>query len=331
MNSMPQWDFVERAFHGIFERRYFANNGPLVQEFDRRFAEAHGVAYAAAVTNRTVALALAAKAVAPDGGEVIVPAYVSPSAIAAFAWAGLTPRRVDVQPNEIVLSAEAAAMGLTPRTKAIFAVQMFGFPIDQKLAAFAGERGLALFSDATDAVGMREREPGCIARVYALDETSACNAADSACITTNDEQLSKVLRTMRNFHAGETFAPVPLRMNGKMSEAQAALSLCSMDALDETIARNRERFALYRDALLAGGLGLAAPSDPFASNCARIVIRTESRRAADIREALGLARIPEEAAYPGVQTLRASLVELPNNHGMTSHDIAAVCAKVLAA
>ena len=90
MNEPMAWPQVEEAVRGIFARRYFANNGPLVRQLDAGLAAALGVGHAVCVTNGTAALTLLAMAVARSG-EVVVPPDAPRSTIDALRWAGLVP------------------------------------------------------------------------------------------------------------------------------------------------------------------------------------------------------------------------------------------------
>ncbi len=200
MNEPMAWPQVEEAVRGIFARRYFANNGPLVRQLDAGLAAALGVGHAVCVTNGTAALTLLAMAVARSG-EVVVPPDAPRSTIDALRWAGLVPTSA--------VSASAVAV-----------VDVLG---EGKVAA--SEPSLPLLVDA------RAVSPRRVAGLGAAFSLESMNAGEGGFITTDDAALAGRLRTMRNFHPSETFADVDVRTNAKMSEMQAALGLIALENL----------------------------------------------------------------------------------------------------
>lgn len=258
--NLPAWDKIERALRGIFERQWYANHGPLVRELDHAFAGFLGVRHAVAVTNGTVALMILARAL-EISGEVIVPAFTFPATVQALSWAGLTPVFCDADPLTHNISAEKVRPLITPRTVAILGVHLWGRACDpDKLQELANEFGLRLIFDACHAICCthKGRKIGGLgnAEVFSFHATKILNATEGGCITTNDDDLAARLRTIRSFHPGEKFAPVPLRINGKMSEVQAALALLSLDDIHDNAMRNRERHVEYQR-VLDGMAGLS--------------------------------------------------------------------------
>lgn len=273
----PAMDAVEAVFRGIFERRWYANHGPLVREFEQAFAGFLGVRHAVAVTNGTVALMVLARALEVTG-EVIVPAFTFPATAQALVWAGLTPVFCDVDPVSHNLSAEQVRRRLTPRTAAILGVHLWGRACDPEgLAALASEHGLRLAFDACHAIACTHggKRIGGLgdAEVFSFHATKIINGAEGGCITTNDDALAARLRTIRSFHPGEEYADVPLRINGKMSEAQAALALIGLADVPRHAAANRARHEAYRTAL-AGLPGLRLLEYPAGedNNCQYLVV-----------------------------------------------------------
>lgn len=339
MTSQPDWLRVEEAFRGIFERRYFANNGPLVREFDRAFAAAQGVPYAVAVTNESVALTLVAKALC-GMGDVIVPAYTPVAKLEALKWAGLNPQLVDVAEGHLVLTAEVVARAIVERTVAIFAIHALGIPSDpHALSAVAREHGCALFFDATDGTGVTGFGRSGSAEIFSFGPGSPLTSGEGAAITTGDEALALKLRTMRNFHAAETFADVPLRINGKMSEAQAALALCSLSGQRKSCDASRQRFEMYADLLgSVPGISMLARSAREGPNRTRVVIAVGgSPREADhiaaslhasgvaVRRPFGNPGSASDTSYPRTAWLRRHVFELPNEDETTGDAVRNIC------
>ncbi len=249
--ALPAWSRIDGAFREIFERRYFTNNGPMVQQLDETLARRFGVNHAVCVTNSMVGLMIIAKAL-ELAGEVVVPAFAPPRLAEALSWAGLSPVPCDIDPTTHMLSVQ----GLTPligaRTVAICGIHLWGRPCDPDgLQTLADLKEMKLVFDAGQAVGCTHRGRalgGCGAgEVFSFYQSSVLNGADGGCITTNDAALATRLRSIRHFSAAE--AEVPLRINGKMSEAQAALALLGLADLDRAIAANRRRHDAYATGL----------------------------------------------------------------------------------
>lgn len=343
--NLPPWEDVEEAFAGIFERRYFANNGPLVRELDAALARALEIEYAVCVTNEMLGTAILAKALLAPG-DVVVPAYAPRVLVEALIWAGLTPVPADVDPVTFLPSAKSVGPTVTERTVAIVGTHLFGFACDpMELRAAANAVDARLLFDAFDALGSKRGNTfvGCCGdgEVFSFHERTVVNAGEGGCITTRDESTAQKLRTIRNFHAGETFAPVALRTNGKMSEAQAALALLGLQNLDTIVAENRRRFEAYAEGLRGlGGIELWGSARSAASNCARVVVRVDAGRAGVTRDrlakglaakkvphAIPLALWPNDAAnaFPLSAAFCASLLELPNGSATTLDDVATIC------
>lgn len=249
--NLPAWDDFERMFSGIFERGYYTNHGPLVAELEAAIAGKLGVRHALCVTNGTIALMIAARAL-DLRGEVIVPAFTFPGTVQALTWAGLEPVFADVDRSTHALSAATASALIGPRTAAILGVHLWGQPCDpQGLQALCDANRLALFFDAAHAFGCSHdgRMIGNFGRIeaFSFHATKIISGAEGGCLTTNDDDLAMRVRTIRNFHHSETFANVGLRINGKMSEAQAAMALLSLDHYDANRDHNRTIFGIYRE------------------------------------------------------------------------------------
>ena len=249
INLPPKEDFI-RQFEGIFERKYFTNHGPLVRELDSKLAEYFDVKHAVCVTNGTVALMTALSSLGLTG-EVIVPAFTFPATVQSITWAGLTPVFCDVDPDTHMINADLVRDKITSETSAILPVHLWGRACDPDgLLELAKEQGLKLVFDAAHAVGCTHqgKKIGCFGDMecFSFHATKVLNAAEGGCITTNDDTVADMFRTARNFHVSETYTKVALRINGKMTEAQAAIGLLNLERLAEYIECNRERYQIYK-------------------------------------------------------------------------------------
>lgn len=354
--NLPPWEKVEAAFRGIFERHYFANHGPLVQKLDEAFAETAGVEHAVCVTNGTVALMLLARALELSG-EVIVPAFTFPAAVQALVWANLKPVFCDVERDTQMISAATVEPKITSRTSAVLGTHLWGRPSDPDgLAALCERRGLKLFFDACHAIACTHngKRIGGFGggEAFSFHATKVMNGAEGGCMTTNDTRIADRLRTIRSFHASQTFAQVPVRFNGKMSEAQAAFALLSLEELDENIAANKTRYAAYKQGL-AGlpGMAVIKYDDKEENNFQYVVLEVDEKEFGLTRDHVYQALSAENVLcrrhfYPGVHKISpfseqkvslpntdflcGRLLQVPTGQAVSTDDIARICERIRA-
>lgn len=310
--NLPAWDEFKEMFAGIFERGYYTNHGPLVAELEAAVARRLGVRHAICVTNGTVALAIAARALRLKG-EVIVPSFTFPGTVQALSWAGLEPVFADVDAGSHALSAATVAPHIGPRTSAVLGVHLWGRACDPDgLQTLCDARGVQLFYDAAHAFGCSHngRTIGGLGRIeaFSFHATKIISGAEGGCLTTNDDEVAARARTIRNFHQAETFADVGLRINGKMSEAQAAMALLSLRHYDEHRDHNRRIFALYRERAAAWpGIRLYDFPDGEAHNYQYAVLELNAAFGLARDELVELLRAENVLArryfYPGVHRL----------------------------
>ena len=249
--NLPPFAEFEATFKGIFERRYFTNHGPLVQELDAKLAARLGVRHAVSVSNATIALMVACKALNLKG-EVIVPAFTFAASVQILTWAGLTPVFCDVDPETQMITAVRAEKLITPKTSAVLAVHLWGRACDPKnLADLCRQRNLKLIFDSAHAIGctFEGRNIGGFGdvEVFSFHATKVLGATEGGALTTNDDDLAGQIRTVRNFHSSQTYGEVPVRINGKMTEAQAGFALLGLAHLDEWIERNRKLYQRHQE------------------------------------------------------------------------------------
>jgi perosamine synthetase len=311
----------------------WVSQGPKVQAFEEAFAARVGAAEAVAVSNCTTALALAVHALGiGPGDEVIVPS-LSFIATANAVWQnGATPVFADIDPRTYNLDPASAAAAITPATKAIMPVHQVGLPADMDaFVALADEHGLVLIEDAACAVGAtyKGRPIGSLGPLtcFSLHPRKVITAGEGGMITTQDSELAARLRKLRQHamdlsdlarHSAQdiVFEAYPERgFNYRMTDMQAALGLCQLDALDDILAE-RHRLAERYNAAFAGVPHLETPYEPeyaqrtWQSYCVRIgpgapVERTELMRRL-LRDGIptrrGVMAIHHEGAYPDVRT-----------------------------
>ncbi|MFN0063714.1 MAG: DegT/DnrJ/EryC1/StrS family aminotransferase [Myxococcaceae bacterium] len=237
----------------ILDRRWLTNNGPLVQELERKIAEYLGVQHCVAMCNGTLALEIAIRALGLQG-EVILPSYTFIATAHALHWQGITPVFADIDPVTHNLTADSVRKMLTPRTSGIIGVHLWGrpAPIDA-LETLAKAHGLQLLFDAAHAFGCsyKGQRIGRFGRaeVLSFHATKFFNTFEGGAVVTNDGELAEAMRLMRNFgfvHYDKVIHP---GTNGKMTEVCAAMGLVNLEGLDAVIEANRRNAQKYAQAL----------------------------------------------------------------------------------
>lgn len=342
-----------RHVEGIFDRCWLSNDGPLVQDFERRIAERLGVAHCVATCNGTVALEIAARALGLHG-EVIVPAYTFVATAHALQWQGITPVFADIDPATHTLDPAAVRRMITPRTTGIVGVHLWGRPCDvDALQAIADEHGLKLMFDAAHAFscthGGRRIGGFGACEVLSFHATKFFNSFEGGAVVTDDDELANTARLMRNFgFSGLDQVSYP-GTNGKMIEIAAAMGLVNLESVDDVVAANRANYHAYRTAL-AGipGVRLLAFDEAERNNYQYVIVETTSDcpltrdalvdtlRAENILARRyfwpGCHRMePYRSLFPhaglllpATEAVAASVIVLPTGQTMDEHKIAVV-------
>jgi dTDP-3-amino-3,4,6-trideoxy-alpha-D-glucose transaminase len=242
--------------------------GPEVQAFESEFAAFCGVRHCVGVGNGTDALALALRACDIGvGDEVIVPAYTAVPTWMAVSLIGATPVGVDVDERTYSVDPAAVAAAVTPSTRAIVAVHLFGVPADvAALAPIAAEHGLVLIEDAAQAHGARHRgaRVGGLARAAAFSFYPTKNLAaigDGGAVITDDSELADRVRLLRSNGWRERGVSEIKGVNSRLDELQAAVLRVKLAHLEEGNARRAQLAARYREGLADLG-PLALPEVP---------------------------------------------------------------------
>jgi dTDP-4-amino-4,6-dideoxygalactose transaminase len=243
---------IERI-NDMLDRRWLTNNGPYVQELERRIADYLGVKHCIAMCNATVALEIAARAL-DFHGEVIIPSFTFIATAHALQWQEITPVFCDVDPTTHNIDAGKVEALITPRTTGIVGVHVWGRPCPvDALEEIARRRGLKLMFDAAHAFGCtyKGRMIGNFgqAEVFSFHATKFFNTFEGGAVVTNDDDLARKIRLMTNFGFAGYDNVIYVGTNGKMTEVCAAMGLTGLESLDDFIAANRRNYAAYQDGL----------------------------------------------------------------------------------
>lgn len=344
--------FLQRV-NRILDNQWLTNNGPMVQEFERRIAQCLGVKHCVAMCNGTIALEIAIRALGLTG-EVIVPSWTFVATAHALYWQGITPVFADIDPATHNLDTDAVRRMITPRTTGIIGVHLWGraAPVDE-LQAIADEHGLKLMFDAAHAFGSTYKGQSIgrfgACEVLSFHATKAFNTMEGGAVVTNDDELAQAMRLMRNFGFKGYDNVIHPGTNGKMIEVCAAMGLANLDGFDDIVASNRRNHAAYKQALTGIPGVTLLDYDPAERNSHHyIVIEVDERcpaRRDDIVAALHAENIlARKYFWPGCHKMKPyrelfphaglmlehtkqvaeKVVILPNGRGLNDHAVPAI-------
>ena len=252
------------AIRGVLESGILTN-GHQTARFEEAFAARHGVDYAVAFANGTVALtAMYLGLGIGHGDEVIVPSMTFISSATSVLHAGARPVFVDIKADTFNIDPDSVAHAITPRTKAILAVHYGGQAADMdELNAIAGRARVVLLEDAAEAHGAtyKHRSVGNLSRaaMFSFTPTKNITTGEGGIVTTNDGELAARLRLLRNHGQVSPYRHTVIGFNWRMTEMQAAMGLVQLDKLDGILAR-KERNAQWMKSRLGGNSGILLPS-----------------------------------------------------------------------
>ncbi|MDQ3425557.1 MAG: DegT/DnrJ/EryC1/StrS family aminotransferase, partial [Actinomycetota bacterium] len=241
--------------------------GPTIDRFEEAFAEAVEAPYAAAVSSGTAGLHLLciAAGVGP-GDEVITSPYSFVASANCAIYEGATPVFADIDSRTLNLDPVAVAAAVTDRTKAVVAVDIYGYPCElDELRAICERHGLALIQDACEALGARYRgqllgSHGPSA-VFAFYPNKQITTGEGGMVTTHSEDEWRLLRSLRNqgrADSGGWLEHARLGFNYRIDDVRAAIGLGQLEKLDQILERRAAVAARYTE-LLGSVEGLALP------------------------------------------------------------------------
>lgn len=250
---------VDKAIAGVIDTNAFCL-GPPVAEFEEAFAAYCGAAHCIGVASGLDALTLALRGLGVGpGDEVITQANTFAATALAIVHAGATPVLVDHDPETYALDPSRLTAAITPRTKAILPVHLYGQPADMDvIQAIAREHDLVVIEDAAQAHGAdyKGRPCGGLADAAAFSFYPGKNfgaMGDGGAVVTSDERLASWLRAARNYGSLQKYEHTMCGFNSRLDTVQAAVLGVKLPHLDSWNRRRRERAALYNELFQSSG------------------------------------------------------------------------------
>ncbi len=339
----------------MLDRNWLTNDGPYVQEFEKRIAESVSVRHCVAMCNATISLEIAIRALGLTG-EVIVPSFTFIATAHALQWQEITPVFCDIGAKTHLLDPAQVEKMVTPRTTGIIGVHTWGRACDvDVLESIARRRNLQLLFDAAHAFGCSHKGKaiGGFGRceVFSFHATKFFNSFEGGAVVTNDDALAEQMRLMRNFGFRGNDNVVYIGTNGKMTEVCAAMGLTSLESLHRFIDTNRSNHDAYRRVLSAiPGVELLEYDVRERANYQYIVVEIDEAEAGLTRDELIAVLVAENVLarryfFPGCHRMEpyrsyfphAALVlpeteevcrrvmVLPNGTGVNESAVARIC------
>jgi UDP-2-acetamido-2-deoxy-ribo-hexuluronate aminotransferase len=278
--------------------------GPEVAELEEKLAAYTGSRHCISVANGTDALQIAQMALnIGSGDEVITPGFTYIATAETVALLGAKPVYVDVDPRTYNLDPALLEAAITPRTKAIVPVSLYGQCADfDAINAIAARHGIPVIEDAAQSFGASYR-----GRKSCNLSTIACASffpskplgcyGDGGAIFTNDDALAKVMRQIARHGQDRRYHHIRVGVNSRLDTLQAAILLPKLAVLDEELAQRQQAAALYAKLLNAAGIHTTPYVEPHnVSAWAQYTICVQDRDA--VQETLKQAGIPTAVHYP---------------------------------
>ncbi|HIK29270.1 MAG: DegT/DnrJ/EryC1/StrS family aminotransferase [Oscillatoriaceae bacterium SKW80] len=265
--NQPLLDGNEKKYlNQCIESGWISSEGPFVKEFEEAFAARVGRKYGIAVCNGSAALEVAVAALGiGKGDEVILPTFTIISCAAAIARAGAIPILVDCDLFTWNMQVEKIEAKITPQTKAIMVVHIYGLPVDMNpVLELAEKYNLAIIEDAAEMHGQTYRGKPCGSfgeiSTFSFYPNKHITTGEGGMLVTDSSKIAERCRSLRNlcFNPHKRFVHEELGWNFRMTNLQAALGKAQLERLDEFCDRKRQMGRRYNE-LLADIPGLQLP------------------------------------------------------------------------
>lgn len=305
---LPPLQEYEAYLERIWKEGQLTNQGPLLREFEKQLESYLGTDKLHFVTNGTLGLQVALRALGITEGEVITTPFSYVATVSSILWERCDPVFVDIDPKRLCIDAKKIEAAITPATKAIMPVHVFGNPCDiEKIDAIAKKHRIAVIYDAAHAFGVQYKGKSLLnygdVSMCSLHSTKLFHSIEGGILVAKDKTINDKMELTKRFgHNGDTH--LSLGTNAKASEFQAAMGLSNMKYVDGLIEERKEISNLY-DKLLNKKFERPVVDDDTKQNYAYYPIILESEKSL-LSKMQMLEKIdihPRRYFYPSLNTL----------------------------
>jgi len=268
---LPDRNKFKEYIDKIFESTWLTNNGPLVQELEKRLADYLGVRNILLVANGTLALQIAYR-VMELRGEVITTPFTFAATSSSLTWEGLQPVYADICPETFNISPTNIEREITELTSAILPVHVFGNACEvEQISELAERHNLKVIYDASHAFNVKRNDDNILnygdISTLSFHATKLFHTVEGGALIINDDELFAKARSLISFGMKKDGSLGPTGINCKMNEFQAAMGLCILDEFESIHTSRRTLVELYRS-LLTGVVALQHYATDFSENYA---------------------------------------------------------------
>jgi len=298
-----------KLIEGIWERNWFTNNGPLVNELELLLKEYLNLPHLLFLSNGTIALQIAIKALNLKG-EIITTPFSYVATASSIAWEGCKPVFVDIDKESLNIDPLKIEAAITPSTSAIMSTHVYGNPCDiEKIQAIADKHNLKVIYDAAHCFGTLYKGKSVFAygdiSTTSFHSTKLFHTIEGGAVFTNNSELLKKMSYLRNFgHEGpETFAEVGI--NAKNSEFHAAMGICNLKYIEEIKKSRKRQSERYSQKMINNKLSLIKinPNSDFNYAYFPVIFESESLLL-KVEKELNANRVkPRRYFYPSLNTV----------------------------
>ncbi len=341
---LPDRARLDKYIDRIYESNWLTNNGPLVQELTARLSEYLEVHNLLLVTNGTLALQVAYKALGVTQQAITTP-FSFVATTSSLVWEGIEPVFADIDPKTFCIDPREIEKAVTPQTQAIVPVHVFGNACNiDAIESIARKHNLKTIYDGSHAFGVRYKGKS----IYAFGDavtlsfhaTKLYHTIEGGAIVFKDKEIYEKAKLMINFGIDGPDSIATLGINAKMNEFQAAMGLAVLDEIDEVF-KGRERvWELYKSKL--EGKFQLQERNPSANNNYSyfpLIFATESELLIRLRQmkekniyprryfypSLDSVNYVREAKTPMSRNLASRILCLPLSYDLTFQEINHIC------
>ena len=350
---IPNFDDYKTYLEQIWQAGQLTNNGTLCRKLETDLVSYLGVSNLELVTNGTLAIQLAIKALNLQG-EIITTPYSYVATTNSILWEGCEPAFVDIEDRTFCINADLIETAITDKTSAILATHVYGYPCDVvKIQQIADKHGLKVIYDAAHAFGVKLFGESLLqfgdCSTLSFHATKLFHTGEGGAVVCKDEAVIKRVSLMKKFgHIGEDNY-LDIGINAKMSELHAAMGLCVLPQVNDIIVERKEISCWY-DEQLDGHLQRPVSTAGLEYNYAYYpVIFSTHEIMMRVREALLVNEIgPRRYFYPSLNTLpflkptlkvscpisediASRVLCLPLNAGLLKPQIKSICMVIIKA
>lgn len=305
---LPPLEEYNQYLKQIFDKGILTNNGPFVNLFEQRISNFLGVEYFTYVTNGTVALQLALKALEIEDGEIITTPFSYVATTNSILWEHCTPVFIDIEPDNFTMDADKIEAAITSKTKAIMPVHVFGYACNvEKIQKIADKHGLKVIYDGAHAFASRYKGKSLLnygdITSCSFHATKLFHTIEGGACICKDKLVFENLSLLKRFgHKNDDY--ICIGINGKQGEFNAAMGLANFEHLSEIIAKRKHICDKY-DEFLQGLLQRPNKQEGLGYNYAYypVVFKTEE----DLLKVLAILAqeniYPRRYFYPSLNTL----------------------------